>query len=233
VRHRMSARRIIVNDPTIDLEYEDLEFRLTYQGLLLSDQDRHGRVEASRAKHKQEIRKAFHPQLKRLWEISPYLAAPAGSNPAHPGSRIFGRPAPKHTSVELANRFARNGYRFVPLVLRELDLLCGIEILFLRAGDPGGVINRVGDLDNRLKTLFDALTLPRDASQLGPYVVPDIGEDPFYCLLEDDSVITKASVESDTLLEPISKPPNDNDARVVITVRLRPGRVNSDNIGFG
>jgi hypothetical protein len=239
----MSARRVIVNDPTVDLEYEDVEFRLTYHGLLLSDQDRHGRVEPSRAKHKQEIRKQLHLQLKRLWEISPYLSTPSRPPPAPlplPGTlpvtgigRVLGRPDPKHTAAHLANRFSRNGYRFVPLVLRELELLCGIEILFLRMGDPGGVINRVGDLDNRLKTLFDALTMPRDASQLGPYAEPDSGEDPFYCLLEDDSVITKATVESDRLLEPISTPSNENDARVVITVRLRAGRVNASNIGFG
>ncbi len=225
----MSARRVIINDPTIDLEYEDLEFRLTYEGVLLSDQDRHGRVEAARAKHKQEIRQKLHPQLKRLWETSPYLNAP----PANPGSRVLGRPAAKHTIDQLATRFARNGYQFVPLVLRELELLCGIEILFLRLGNPGFVVNRAGDLDNRLKTLFDALTMPREASQLGPYTTPGEGEEPFFCLLEDDSVITKATVESDRLLQPVSDPPNESDARVVITVRLRAGRVNADNIGFG
>jgi hypothetical protein len=229
----VSARRVIVNDPTVDLEYDDLEFRLTWKGKLLSGQDRSGRVAAARAKDKQEIRKALHPQLRRLWEGSPYLNAQPDTPPARPGHRVLGRPDPQHTADQLANRFARNGYSFVPLVLRELELLCGIEILFLRMGDPGGVINRVGDLDNRLKTLFDALTMPRDASQLGPYSVPDSGEDPFFCLLEDDSVITKATVESDRLLEPISSPPNENDARIVITVRLRAGRVNASNIGFG
>jgi hypothetical protein len=117
-------------------------------------------------------------------------------------------------------------------VTRDLELLCSVEILFLRFGDPGGVINRVGDLDNRLKTLFDALTMPRSADQLGPFVTPDPDEDPFFCLLEDDSVITKASVESDTLLEAVSSPPNENDSRIVITVRLRPGRLKSANAGF-
>jgi hypothetical protein len=46
-------RVIVVDDPTIDLEYEDLEFRLTYEGQLLSDQvrggDRNGEVKRSRA----------------------------------------------------------------------------------------------------------------------------------------------------------------------------------------
>jgi hypothetical protein len=226
----MSTRRVIVNDPTVDLEYEDLEFRLTYQGLLLSDQDRGGRVVPARAKHKQKIRKAFHPQLKRLREVVPYLSAPP---PAFSHGHVFGAPDPKHSVDQLAQRFSMFGYHFVPLVLHELELLCSIEILLLRAGDPGGVVNRVGDLDNRLKTLFDALTMPHDRNQLGPYTVPASGEDPFFCLLQDDSLITKATVESDRLLEPISDPPDENDARVIITVRLRAGRINASNIGFG
>jgi hypothetical protein len=46
-------------------------------------------------------------------------------------------------------------------------------------------------------------------------------------------LITKASVEMDVLLQPTTDPPNPNDARLVITVRVRPGRINADNIGFG
>jgi hypothetical protein len=117
-------------------------------------------------------------------------------------------------------------------VTRDLELFCNLEILYLRQGPPGNLITPAGDVDNRLKTLFDALSMPRDASQLGKYVTPDEGETPFFCLLEDDSVITKASVESDTLLQPLSAMPDPNDARVIITVRLRPGRLTSENVGF-
>lgn len=226
-------KRVVVDDPTLDMEYEDLEFRLTYEGVLLSDQYRNEVVKKARAEHKQNIRKKFHPQLKRLWEVQPFLKPNPGLDGPQPnGGRIFGRPNPNNTIPELAQRFAMFGYNFVPLVTRDLELLCSIDILFLRFGDPGGVINRVGDLDNRLKTIFDALTMPRDAAQLGPFAIPGTDENPFFCLLEDDSVITKASVESDTLLEAVSSPPDENDARLVITVRLKPGRVKGANIGF-
>ncbi len=120
----------------------------------------------------------------------------------------------------------------MPLVTRELELFCNIEVLFLRRGDPGGIISATGDIDNRLKTLFDALTVPRDALQLGPYKNPAPSRSPFFCLLEDDSLITKASVETDTLLGAVSDPPNPNYVRVVITVRIKPARINADNIGF-
>jgi hypothetical protein len=229
----VSIRRVIVDDSYIDMESDDLEFRLTYHGLLLSAQERSGAVARSRADHKQTIRKKLHPQLKRLWQVSPFLAPrPDLDQLQRPGTRRFGGPDPKYSIGALALRFSMFGYRFVPLVTLDLELLCNIEILFLRFGNPGGVINRVGDIDNRLKTLFDALTMPRDANQLGSFTTPEQGEDPFFCLLEDDSVITKASVESDTLLEPIAEPPDQNDARVVMTIRLRPGRVDASNAGF-
>src|SRR4051794_3337269 len=226
-------RIVIVDDPTIDLEYEDLEFRLTYEGLLLSDQYRNETVKKSRAEHKQNIRKKLHPQLKRLWEVHSFLRPHPEFGDPRPGTQFFGHPSPKYSVSALSQRFSMFGYNFVPLVTRDLELLCGIEILFLRFGDPGGVINRVGDLDNLLKTIFDALTMPRDATALGPFVTPSVDENPFFCLLEDDSVITKASVESDALLETVSSPPNENDARLVITVKLRPGRITATNVGFG
>jgi hypothetical protein len=48
---------------------------------------------------------------------------------------------------------------------------------------------------------------------------PSQDENPFYCLLEDDRLISKVSVDTDTLLQPIEKEPNANDARLVITVK--------------
>ena len=122
-------------------------------------------------------------------------------------------------------------YNFVPLVTRDLELLCSIEVLYLRYGKAGQVLTMEGDLDNRLKTLFDALRMPTNASELGGFVVPDANEKPFFCLLEDDLVITRAAAESDLLLAS-ADPQDANYAHVVITVRVRPGRVNADNVGF-
>jgi hypothetical protein len=89
-----------------------------------------------------------------------------------------------------------------------------------------------GDIDNRIKTLFDALRMPQNEAELGGHHAQE-GEDPFYCLLEDDSLIDHAEIEADTLLEPVSRELNRNDARVVLTVSLRPIRVTFENIGFG
>lgn len=225
----MSARGVTIlrDDPHVTWEGA-LEFRLTYEGILLAETGRDDVVRRSRATHKQEIRKALHPQLRRLWNTSPYLT----SDQPNPGSIILGNKYDRHSIEGLSQNFAKFGYNFVPLATRELEVFCSVDILFLRFGEPGHLINRKGDVDNRLKTLFDALTVPRTADQLGSYRTPTPDEVPFFCLLEDDSIITRASVESDVLLQPVSDPPSDNDARVVMTVKIRPGRVKAENIGF-
>jgi hypothetical protein len=78
-------------------------------------------------------------------------------------------------------------YQFVPLVREQLSLLCSLDILFLRPDVPGKAIQSSGDIDNRLKTLFDALRMPQNDTELGPYASPGEGEEPFYCLLEEIS----------------------------------------------
>jgi hypothetical protein len=153
-------------------------------------------------------------------------------DPSKPGRRVLGRPYPEQTRDSLAERFSRFGYRFVPLATESLDLFCSIEVLMLRPGSIGSLIQS-GDIDGRLKTIFDALKVPNEVSQLGKYTKPEDDEEPFYCLLEDDKLISKASVESDVLLEPVSEPPNRNDARVVISVKIRPAHMNTINFGFG
>jgi hypothetical protein len=122
----------------------------------------------------------------------------------------------------LAEQFARNNYQFVPLVTRDLVVSsCGIDILFLRPEAPGNVVTK-SDIDNRLKTLFDAMRMPEGKAELGGYDVPAPEETPFYCLLEDDALITKVSVETDFLLEPIGAEFNKNDARLIITITIQP-----------
>jgi hypothetical protein len=67
---------------------------------------------------------------------------------------------PATTVAALASKHALYGWNFVPLVTAELSLLCNLEILMLRRVDPGKLIQSSGDIDNRIKTLFDALQIP-------------------------------------------------------------------------
>jgi hypothetical protein len=124
----------------------------------------------------------------------------------------------EHVALE----YARCGYNFAPLVTERQSPICKIHFLILRADLPGpGHVIESGDIDNRVKSLFDALRMVRRTEELGSYVTPGPGENPFYCLLEDDSLVTHLSVETDRMLEPIKGTSLDaNDARVVITVTI-------------
>jgi hypothetical protein len=205
-----SARKeVIVDDPYADWESELMQFRLTYEGPLLSDTTK-GEKAAGRAKHKQEIRKVFHEQLKRLWKIHPVLSKNyTGIDVSY--FLVTEHDQFSHDPETLGARFERNGYNFVPMVTRGLGVHCALDILFL----------------------VDGLKMPRDLSELGEYATPNEDEKPFFCLLEDDSLITRLSVEADTLLQPIGPMPNANDARVVLTVTVRPYVMTPLNHEFG
>ncbi|MCK1503117.1 hypothetical protein [Bradyrhizobium sp. 188] len=134
-------------------------------------------------------------------------------------------------TTALGKRFSRFGYAFVPLVTDELRLTCAIEVLLLRPSPVGSVIQS-GDLDNRLKTIFDALRLPNDGTELGRYTGPGPDEAPFFCLLQDDSMISKATVETDVLLQPVSVPESVNDARVIVLIKIKPAILTAQNVVF-
>jgi len=226
---RPAKRHLVIGDHDDEPEC-GMEFRLTYAGPVMSRR-------FPGADHKQEIRKVFHAQLKNWWQVNPYLkhgmpvefGYDTSANPAYHVAKSHQIPLVDW----VANNFPMGQYRFVPLVRKDLGLLCSIDILFMRPGHPGGIIRPSrGDLDNRVKTVIDALRKPENMSELGVYSAPQVGEDPFFCLLEDDSLITRLTVETDVLLEPVSPIPKHSDARLLITVRLRPYNSNPANADF-
>jgi hypothetical protein len=207
-----------------------LEFRLTYDGpLLASNAARDTRP--ARKEHKHKIRKRFHSQLKTLWSATPHLQTGHGI-----GEHIIwgatGVRSLRYDAETLSNRYNKYGWNFVPLVTEELRLSCWVDILFLRMQPPGSLFSMKGDIDNRLKTLLDCLQIP-DANQNYQSATPEDHERPFFCLLENDRMISKISVETDALLEDLKENQDENYSRLVITVRLRPYEMTFLNIQFG
>jgi hypothetical protein len=191
-----------------------MELRLTYEGQLLG-----ASRGSTRADHKHAIRRALHPQLRRFWQTHPVLRA-VRSGLSLGGGYLGAKELPNPLLWEsLAEKYERVGYNFVPLVKEESMLICSLNILFLRADMPGAIVNS-GDIDNRLKTLFDALRMPTNKDEV-PYG-PSDDEKPFFVLLEDDKLITHLSVETDTLLEQVSEDWDDNDVRLIISVKIKP-----------
>ena len=202
----------------IDELCEIMKFRLTYEGELMA--------RGGGASHKHEIRRVFHRQLKRWWDIHPYLSdwQKEGSQKHFANVHTNDPAKQKLSHVEhLANSYRRGEYRFVPLATEQWQLVVSLDILFLRSGRPGDAV-RSADLDGRLKTLIDALRLPQQLGELGEYQTPQDGEDPFFCLLEDDKLVGNVSVTTDTLLEPTPRSHgyhDTHDARVIIEVTLK------------
>src|SRR6202044_293722 len=152
-----------------------MKFTLTYDGSLPAS--------ANKAKNqaKWDIRAKLHPQLKDLWANHPALVelqrdgryfpkrGQAGLRQAHhlyaASSPVVWHAAEQRASSEildLCESIDKHGAWFRPLVRESFALHCGLKILFLRREQPGRVYQG-GDIDWRLKTLLDALTMPHHA----------------------------------------------------------------------
>jgi len=213
-----------VNAPVIPWEaglwsgYETMKFALTYDGELRSNRG---------PQDKWDIRKQLHPQLQELWQVDPSLRRaetfrhlPRGSFTSIETHHTTEPPLrtalvnPREDTIDLLAQMERGGRQFFPLVRESLLLKCRLKILFLRKEDAGRVYQG-GDLDNRLKTLFDALAVPNKDQ----VVADDSIANPIYTLLEDDALITGFDVESGRLL---SRPgASIHEARIVIEVDVR------------
>lgn len=219
-----------------------MRFRLTYEGPLRSTQGEPKDGQRNPlAAHKHQIRRAFHGQLKHLWATDRFLKTAKTSAKAvaldmpDPGVIDLGNFSEerKPLSEAVAGLYQEYGYRFVPLVRENDRLLCTLRVLLLRRDQPGSIITSAGDIDNRIKTLIDGLRRPRNGAELVGNETPQEGEDPFFCLLEDDSQITHLEVETDVLHDPLEGNKIDQShVRAVITVELRPYYVTLFNLSY-
>jgi hypothetical protein len=119
------------------------------------------------------------------------------------------------------NDIANSYEGFVPVVNEKFGMFCDLDILFLRAENTGGLVNRVsgsGDIDNRIKTLLDALCVPK-RGEIGrkPDDLPD--PRPMFVLLSDDSLVTSLRVVTDRLLTTESNDPSEACLIIHVTVR--------------
>ena len=184
-----------------------MEFRLLYRGELKSNR---GRIE------KQAIRRFIHRQLAILWNQLPLL-----------DYKNFLEPKKKDKDICLLYPLGK--FQFVPLINYRLSLTAEIDVLLLRPEEPGSVMMQSGDIDNRLKTLLDALRMPKVTSEIPQDDEPGESEIPFYCLLEDDKLITHLSVTTDRLLD---EQAGTSYVDMVIHVKTKTTRVTFANIGF-
>jgi Holliday junction resolvase RusA-like endonuclease len=109
-----------------------MQFSLIYRGPLKANGD---------PEHKHKIRQKIHSQLQILWQQKQL--------------RAFKNYLKKEYSNTLIHQI--NNYEFAPLVSPKLGIVAELDIILFRPEEPGKIVTKTGDIDNRLKTLFDAL----------------------------------------------------------------------------
>ena len=166
-----------------------MRFRLYYRGPLKANGD---------PKEKQRLRKEFHLQLKDLWNKWPLSGV--AENCLNPDSD-------SNVIEEIED------WKFSSVVNEKYSLIAELKITILRPEDSGNVITG-GDLDNRLKTLLDALSVPPHPNQIPEGDSQSKNETPLHCLLEDDKLVIGLSVSADRLLD------SQDPSEVVLMIRV-------------
>jgi hypothetical protein len=211
--------------------FELMKFTLIYDGPLPAGKSK-------RARYAAQIRNKLHPQMRDLWNnhiIMRQLARTARTIP-NPGAGYLVGTKPIWSASELPTYDyqippLRDGQTdfcapidvpgvgpFLPIVRNSLYLACAIDILFLRHEELPVVSD--GDLDNRIKCFFDALTIP-NVEQAKAGDAPC--ETPLCCLLENDRLIADFSIRTGRLLG--KDQPHQYDVRLQADVIIKVLRV--------
>jgi hypothetical protein len=137
---------------------------------------------------KTALRRAFHPQIRD--QIDPRL-----------------KPETRATLISQVG-----GIPFVAPVHRHLRTAVELDVLMLVPQQA----TTAGDVDNRLKTLVDGLTRPANPQQLTGFVPIDAAQ-PTYCLMDDDGLVRRLSVDARPWFDDTA---NTNEAMVIVTAAI-------------
>ena len=191
-----------------------MELVLYYRGPLRSNGD---------PRHKHHIREHFHAQLRMLWEQPPLSRVRSEAldpSPSDPGQNYEDE---NLAMLARMNQFPSllvtvGGIQFVPLVATRLKAIAELDITLMRPEPAGRIVTSGGDIDNRIKTLLDALKIP-DENQVKVGIKSPPTEQPIHCLLEDDQLITRLAISAEQLLEPVA-----DKSEVVALIRVKTRR---------
>ena len=187
-----------------------MKFSLVYRGGLKSNGGK-------REKH--NLRLHFHQQLKQYWQQYPLKDYEWTWQRGH-----------KHYRKNLDITRTTSAIEFVPLINDKLYLTAALNIDLFMPDPPGSSRLHAGDIDNKLKTLLDALRIPRTKIEVPKGYEPSADERPLFCLLEDDSMLTEISVNTRRWLEPSI---HESEVMLIIHVTTAVTRLMSYNLELG
>jgi len=186
-----------------------MRFALSFEGSLPSSGNEKNvpgqPPKPSKLKAVWDIRNAINPQFTRLRHVHKAFRGDDGAS----GMML----------VRLNDPVVVGDQQFLPLVRPVLMLKCGLRIEMLVNHDVPSVLTKTGDLDNRLKTLLDGLRCPTGPQEVKRYKPANAA--PYYCLLEDDALITSLQIDTHRDLAASATAPADH-VRLNIMVTVEP-----------
>jgi hypothetical protein len=213
-----------------------MRFHLVYRGPLRASANNSKTADVTK------VREYFHPQLVNLWNTHNALKVLAAEGAMQTGGDVHsviigadGIPrklTPRELVVQGHPSFTDcippllvGDRSYLPLVRESLHLACELEILFLRQQDPGALLDQGGDIDGRIKLLLDALRMPDKQEQ---DIAPPSVDGEIYCLLQNDTLVSRLDVDTDRLLVPETE--DKKEVHLVIAVSLNVLRVRPYNV---
>lgn len=172
-----------------------MEFCLHYCGRLKSNDNASG---------KHAIRISLHDQVKSLCNSPPFSVVFEAD---HNGTRDNGKPM----FLEHGNK------RYWFLISEHLATVVDMKITLLVPSKGGKLIQNGGDIDNRIKTLFDALRIPSVASEIPSSDSFNYNNGGMYCLLQDDKLINRVSIQ----IYQDHAPPNNDSVRCLMEIQTK------------
>jgi hypothetical protein len=172
-----------------------MEFFLSYQGSLFT---------TGHVKQKFKYRRTF---MTQLMELDQYLKD---------------HKVPSHLGFAPEKMRSVGPFRFLPLITTSCENVVDIDITLLSLCEPCCAKGYpTGDIDNILKAILDGLRMAQNQNEIRNET-PQAGENPFYCLMEDDQIIRNIQVKHERLLFPTSKKLTEKEIFALIKVRIAP-----------
>ncbi len=158
--------------------FDAMRFPLSYEGPLPSSGNV-GDRKPTRLPDIWNIRNTISPQIEKVFETHPAFFGESSQSMAL-----------RHACKQPIRVSEKEFY-----VIAQLDfkLKCELKITMLVNHSIATVVDNAGDLDNRLKTLLDALRMPQFPHEIKGYM-PNI--DPYCCLLQNDVLISALHIET-------------------------------------
>ena len=184
-----------------------MEFCLHYEGKLKSRDNASG---------KHQIRQQLHPQIRSIClsdQFRDMFEERNGTPPKSGGPHMFSE---------------IGGKRFWFLVCEGYKTIVDLDITILLPHAVGAIVHNGGDIDNRIKTLFDALRIPAVTSEIPSNDSFNYGTEGMFCLLQDDKLINRVSITSYQDHEPI----DSDSVRCFIEVKTKITQLLVGNLGL-